>query len=882
MSISILVLGFYDRKNLGDESYKHAFPRLLGDFYGDTRVNIQFKCTDDIDKLPSDIDVVICGGGDIINNYFMNKTRTLLQNYKGRVYAVSVGIPYNDKVATNYLQMFDHVWVRSQSDYDIAVQEIGDKNVSLCGDISLCLTSSEGISQKNRIKRLKSVKSKMNIGVCLAHPALFKNPQREVLLTSICDALKRVCNRLQRNVCFYIIPFNTNITNERECDIYLNHELQSIMLSKGLECVTWMDADPLVVMEKISNDMDAMVCMRYHSVMFSIIGNTPFVTLHTTKKIDSLLKDVGCIKQGGKMTCDSYGIPYGFDVESFESRLLEILIDGGKLNTLYTNYKQIKMEQIPLITKTIIGDKLIKTPIDRQHVSSFIDVLKLCERMLPSYLDISSDEYNIILMGKGVLPHNNKKSIDIARFICYIITRKTHHSTLWGLMQNMDTPQFCLYDAIKYIWNEYKSKSKNDETITYFPRLSGSEGRNVLLDVDNIFNRDFADVHRSGWNYVVAGLLALDSSQYLRGTGDVIIDTYVDRTFHWGFDTISTFGFVPYTKPWIGFIHHTFDTTHSSYNCEVLFSNPHFIDSLQNCKGLIALSLYLAKQLQERLIVLGLNIPVHNVCHPTEFVEQLFTPQKFLDNPNRSVVQIGAWLRNPYSLFEVKVRKSRKVALKGSEMDIYFAPPNYLSNMASILLTSQTVCKSSDGLMCRDSICRDNTLNKFCAGIYSMLEMQYDSVYIAEKLTNEEYDTLLSENIVFLNLVDCSAVNTVIECIVRNTVLIVNRLPALEEVLGTKYPGFYNTLEEAATLCDSDVSLFEIYQYLVNLDKTRFSLDRFMTMVQQIANYQDIQTIDIEQTAVTEPTVDETEETIPSFLKKYPNLARFLPKRFRI
>ena len=62
------------------------------------------------------------------------------------------------------------------------------------------------------------------------------------------------------------------------------------------------------------------------------------------------------------------------------------------------------------------------------------------------------------------------------------------------------------------------------------------------------------------------------------------------------------------------------------------------------------------------------------------------------------------------------------------------------------------------------------------------------SVEVMEHLSDSAYDELLSENVVFLNLIDASAVNTVIECIVRNTPLIINRLPAIVEILGEDYP----------------------------------------------------------------------------------------------
>jgi hypothetical protein len=66
------------------------------------------------------------------------------------------------------------------------------------------------------------------------------------------------------------------------------------------------------------------------------------------------------------------------------------------------------------------------------------------------------------------------------------------------------------------------------------------------------------------------------------------------------------------------------------------------------------------------------------------------------------------------------------------------------------------------------------------------------NIEIIETLENSDYDTLLSENIVCIYLVDASTVNTVLECIVRNTPIIINRHPAVVELLGNDYPLFYN------------------------------------------------------------------------------------------
>ena len=95
-----------------------------------------------------------------------------------------------------------------------------------------------------------------------------------------------------------------------------------------------------------------------------------------------------------------------------------------------------------------------------------------------------------------------------------------------------------------------------------------------------------------------------------------------------------------------------------------------------------------------------------------------------------------------------------------------------------------------------------------------------DSMYrTAETVTflpNEEYDRLLSENIVFVYLYDASANNTVIECIVRNTPLLVNPIEPVKEYLGEDYPFYYNSYEEAVSKVSNLDLIYETHQFLCN------------------------------------------------------------------
>ena len=114
------------------------------------------------------------------------------------------------------------------------------------------------------------------------------------------------------------------------------------------------------------------------------------------------------------------------------------------------------------------------------------------------------------------------------------------------------------------------------------------------------------------------------------------------------------------------------------------------------------------------------------------------------------------------------------------------------------------------------------------------LKEQYSKVSILSELTNDEYDELLSNNVVFLNLVDASACNTIIECIVRNTPILVNRLPAVVEYLGNDYPLYYNSFEEAYEILSDNDKLLKAHKYLVNKDKTFLSIENFIDKLKML------------------------------------------------
>ena len=109
-----------------------------------------------------------------------------------------------------------------------------------------------------------------------------------------------------------------------------------------------------------------------------------------------------------------------------------------------------------------------------------------------------------------------------------------------------------------------------------------------------------------------------------------------------------------------------------------------------------------------------------------------------------------------------------------------------------------------------------------------------ESVKTINFLDNSEYDNLLSKNIVFLHLVDASACNTLIECIVRNTPIIVNPIPPVVEILGKDYPLYYKNYYEALKILDNLSLIKQGHDYLSSMPKEQLDISAFITELTNI------------------------------------------------
>jgi hypothetical protein len=289
--------------------------------------------------------------------------------------------------------------------------------------------------------------------------------------------------------------------------------------------------------------------------------------------------------------------------------------------------------------------------------------------------------------------------------------------------------------------------------------------------------------HRGGWSYVLSSLRDLQAAD------GILFISAVEEVISEG---------ISISEPWVGVIHQVPKNNYPYYlDLERLVKDKCFLESLDHCQGLFVLSQIVKDYLQQHL---G-SVPIAKVLYPiTPFPpSSIFDWGKF----NRKVVFIGEFMRNFQAFYDLEIPECyEKILLKSSDVDF---DKLYNCQMEQIHLKTN------------------------------------NTVTIKERVSNDEYDEILSSSVIFLNLFDAPANTVVIECIGRNTPLVVNRLPGLEEYLGQDYPLFYNTLPEATSILNDRVKLLEGTQYLEKLPiKDKLTKDSFLHSFTNTAIYRSL------------------------------------------
>lgn len=292
----------------------------------------------------------------------------------------------------------------------------------------------------------------------------------------------------------------------------------------------------------------------------------------------------------------------------------------------------------------------------------------------------------------------------------------------------------------------------------------------------------------------------------LLGGEQVLLDDFIESTFCWQVQELEAAGVLPYKRPWVGFVHNPpgIPAWHDSTSApQHIFTLPSWRDSLAACRGLFTFSRNMANWLADRV-----PVPTVPLIHPTETPERGFDLDQCLSRRKPRILQVGAWLRRLSSIALLPVQRLQKACL--------IPRPDGADYLRSLVEREQ-------------------------AHVPAARNADWTTVEVLQYLPRAEFDHLLATSIVFLDLYDTVVNNTVIECIVRNTPLLCNRLPGMVELLGEDYPLFYSSLDEAASKAENAQLVEAATRHLSLLPKHVFTAEHFLGSVAASGIYRNIE-----------------------------------------
>ena len=505
----LYVVGYYNHNNFGDQQYQISFKNLF------KTEEIEFIDCDKIDKQEiKDNDIIVVGGGDVINDYFLDNINKHFANKPNDIYAVSVGIPFLNIIIKTPIKLliFNKIFIRTQQDISILREYY--KEIYYLPDISYNV-----IETPNSIL---SIRKKITNTICFC---LSRNIYDINSIELYNNFVKNISHIISYLVCkkykIILVPFNTNNDNSNENDIYIQNDVMGLLTSNVKTHITNITTTQSIGdIQQIFNECDIVVPMRFHAALFSIYLNTPFIPLITTRKLINLMKDIDWDYKY-ILPVDNKFKPTDLNMNKFVNILSDLLDNYKKsikhLTIVNKKFKKYYLRQNELILqilkenekkKKIINDKIIIQNLTEVKIKLIMDNLK---KQFPLYPNIINEEERKICV----------------QYISYQLTNNIDSQYNHGLLEKVFNPNYNYLLEWKWILTDVLEN--NDKNLKVNKRIINNYKSTKYYKINyiNLYNNE--NIHRSGWDYVISNLMKYHSNDDKLP----ILDVYLDKTFHW-------------------------------------------------------------------------------------------------------------------------------------------------------------------------------------------------------------------------------------------------------------------------------------------------------------------------------------------------------------
>ena len=311
---NVVVLGWYNHNNLGDECFKKAFESIY--------TNFDMDFVDIIDESLL-YDFAILGGGDVVNSSNLK----MLNKLNCEKIALSVSITENS--ICDELSCLKHIYVRDTKSLEI-LHKHNIFNCTYLPDVVLTLIPNKENGKELITKIFKKENSDMyeNVYAIVVNSHLIGNrnstyKDRNKFLSFTQDLSQLIDDT---NASFIFIPFSTGYPwDDRASNSWVNsnciHWKKNVVIYDELNIQDSLD---------IISACNLMISSRYHASIFSYISEIPFITIGFHDKFKSF--------------CEDFKLPYLNYYDYNYSNLISQLnnsINTNKTKNLKNEYQKI-------------------------------------------------------------------------------------------------------------------------------------------------------------------------------------------------------------------------------------------------------------------------------------------------------------------------------------------------------------------------------------------------------------------------------------------------------------------------------------------------------------------------------------------------------------
>lgn len=274
--MNVNVIGWYNRKNIGDEAFRPAIDKIF------KHHNVTYITPPQDHTGP---DLVVLGGGAVASPYYLEKLP--LKNAAKR-YALGIDLAYESEGDLLAAAKFDGIYLRNKTDldmwggkFDCPVQSVPDLSFYL-RPTGRDILGTLGVGETDRKKVAVFPTDYVN-------PAIDR-PVREFgskAWNFAENTAKELDAMIEAGWDVYLLCCSTGGYGDDRRVVLNIAAFMKYPVRVVLD--TW---EPIEMIDFIAQ-MDLTVCQRFHAHLFSVIAGTPLVSWEYTRKVRIFLEELG-------------------------------------------------------------------------------------------------------------------------------------------------------------------------------------------------------------------------------------------------------------------------------------------------------------------------------------------------------------------------------------------------------------------------------------------------------------------------------------------------------------------------------------------------------------------------------------------------------------